>query len=662
MKRNIVLIAIAAVLLVGNAVTFALWQGKKNADGNDSDTSGSVRPDQTNPATPASGTGDTNGTSYNIPAADPIASIGKYNYGEALQKAILFYELQRSGKLPETTRTNWRGGSGLSDGADNGLDLTGGWYDAGDNVKFGLPMAYTAALLSWSVYGSKDSYLASGQLPYILDNIKWANDYFIKCHPEPEVFYYQVGDGGVDHSWWGPAEVMQMNRPSYKVDKNSPGSSVTAGTAASLAACAVVFADYDKAYSELCLKHAIELFGFAESTKSDSGYKAANGFYDSWSGWNDELAYAAFWLYNATGDSTYLDKSKSYVELTTKGDYYKWMHCWDDATNGTCLLLAIETGDDKYKALIQKTLDFWTVGTNGERIDYTPKGLAWLTEWGSLRYATTAAFLASAYSNWDGCPSDKKQIYWDFAVSQVNYALGDTGRSFVCGFGENPPVNPHHRTAQGSWSDNMNEPSPGRHTLVGALVGGPGRSDDYRDEVNNYVNNEVACDYNAGFAAALANMYAAYGGETIPDFGAYENVGDEIFVEACVNSSGDNYVEIKAVVYNHTGWPARVTDNIKLRYYVDLSECGADAVTVTANYMQGGKVAGLKQTDDGRYYVEIDLSGYKLYPGGQSQHKCEVQFRMTSSGKWDNTNDPSFDGMGSAGQLKRVDGIEVTEG
>ena len=49
---------------------------------------------------------------------------GKFNYGEALQKSLLFYELQRSGKLPENTRCNWRGDSGLTDGADNNVDLT----------------------------------------------------------------------------------------------------------------------------------------------------------------------------------------------------------------------------------------------------------------------------------------------------------------------------------------------------------------------------------------------------------------------------------------------------------------------------------------------------------------------------------------------------------
>ena len=37
--------------------------------------------------------------------------------------------------------------------------------------------------------------------------------------------------------------------------------------------------------------------------------------------------------------------------------------------------------------------------------------------------------------------------YRNWAKSQINYALGDSGRSFVCGFGVNPPVQPHHRGA-----------------------------------------------------------------------------------------------------------------------------------------------------------------------------------------------------------------------
>ena len=221
-----------------------------------------------------------------------VEGTGNYNYGEALQKSLLFYELQRSGELPENTRCNWRGDYGLTDGADNGIDLTGGYYDAGDHVKFNLPMAYTASMLGWSLYEDRAAYEESGQLEYILGDIKWVTDYLIKCHPEDEVFYYQVGNGGTDHSWWGPAEVMSMDRPSYSVTKDNPGSAVVGEAAAAMAVAAIVFEDYDPAYAATCLEHAKSLYAFADSTRSDSGYTAAAGFYDSWSGFYDELARA----------------------------------------------------------------------------------------------------------------------------------------------------------------------------------------------------------------------------------------------------------------------------------------------------------------------------------------------------------------------------------
>ncbi len=55
-----------------------------------------------------------------------------YDYNSLLGMSWLFYEAQRSGKLPRTNRIPWRGDSALGDTAPDGVSsVSGGWYDAG---------------------------------------------------------------------------------------------------------------------------------------------------------------------------------------------------------------------------------------------------------------------------------------------------------------------------------------------------------------------------------------------------------------------------------------------------------------------------------------------------------------------------------------------------
>lgn len=92
----------------------------------------------------------------------------------------MFYEAQRTGKLPATNRISWRGDSMLMDKGSNGEDLTGGYFDAGDYVKFGFPMAATATLIAWGALDYEQAYRHAGQYDHVLDAIRWATDYFIK--------------------------------------------------------------------------------------------------------------------------------------------------------------------------------------------------------------------------------------------------------------------------------------------------------------------------------------------------------------------------------------------------------------------------------------------------------------------------------------------------
>ncbi|KAI7739206.1 hypothetical protein M8C21_005628 [Ambrosia artemisiifolia] len=239
----------------------------------------------------------------------PLALAGGHDYGAALSKSILFFEAQRSGYLPGNQRVKWRGNSGLYDGKANGVDLVGGYYDAGDNVKFGLPMAFTVTMMSWSILEYGNQMGASGELGHAMDAVKWGTDYLIKAHPQPHVLYGEVGDGNTDHYCWQRPEDMTTSRYAYRVDQNNPGSDLAGETAAAMAAASIVFRHANPAYSRELLTHAGQLFDFADKYrgKYDSSITVAQKYYRSVSGYADELLWAAAWMYKATNNEYYLD-------------------------------------------------------------------------------------------------------------------------------------------------------------------------------------------------------------------------------------------------------------------------------------------------------------------------------------------------------------------
>lgn len=446
------------------------------------------------------------------PTPTPTPATGNFNYAEALQKSLLFFEAQRSGDLPNNKRIDWRGDSALKDGADVGRDLSGGYYDAGDHVKFGLPMASSMTLMGWGAIEYKDAYAKIGQLDEVMDAIKWGTDYFLKAHVtengKTKEFYGQVGNGGVDHAYWGSPEKMTMQRPSYKIDRQRPGSDLAGETAAALAAASIVFRSTDKAYADKLLQNAEQLFEFADTYRgnySDS-ITDARSFYNSWSGYADELVWAASWLHKATGNQSYLNKAESYYQGVNAG----WNQDWDSKSQGAGVLLAQATGKQKYKSDVESWLNNWDRGS----VATSPGGQKWLTQWGSLRHSATMSFVAGVYSDTINSGGVR---YEKLAESQIDYILGKNPRnsSYMVGFGNNFPKNPHHRAASGV--TNISDSGPNRNIIYGALVGGPTQPNDrsYNDVRTDYVSNEVAMDYNAGFTGALARMYDNYGGNPL---------------------------------------------------------------------------------------------------------------------------------------------------
>lgn len=585
-----------------------------------------------------------------------------FNYGEALQKSLLFYETQQSGVLPDWNRISWRSNSGVNDGKDVGLDLTGGWNDAGDHIKFGFPMAFSVTALNWGFLQYKDGYDAVNQTEIFKRNVKWVTDYFIKCHPSPNVFYAQVADSkSQDHNFWMPAEMVDVHpdygqRKAYALTTDKPGTEVACETAAALASASIIFKDSDPVYSATLLRHAKELYEFGDTyrglyTDADNGGAIpADGTYTS-SNFKDELAWGALWLYQATGEQKYLDKAEAeYFEPD-----YVWSLVWEDKTYGNMVLLSILTGKQNYIRNAERHLDFWQKGGG---ISYSPGGQAHLTQWGSSRHAMNAALTALIFS--DNVNSSKSNKYHDFAVNQINYVLGDNpmNRSLVTGFGVNPPTRPHHRGMHSSWARKESIPDISRHTLIGALLGGPLKPDDTLiEDRTDFLANEVATDYNACYTGVLARMVMEYGGSELPNYPQPETPGVEFINEVKINSESSTFTELAIWLNNRSGWPARVPNSLYARYFIDITE-GVEAGLSPSDYVltsrgAGTHIGGLQEWNAASniYFVEVAVDADKMpFPGGQGEYRSEIQLRIAipnsaPASAWDSSNDPSYEDL-----------------
>merc|ERR1719414_865222 len=441
----------------------------------------------------------------------PIAGPGqcvleKHDYGEVLRLSLLFYEAQRSGDLPEDNRIPWRGDSSLGDVGNNGEDLTGGYHDAGDYVKFGFPMAGAMTVLAYGGISYSAGYEAAGEMDNLKDAIKWGTDYILKAHASSDEFYCQVGNGGIDHAYPGRPEDMTVERPAYSLTTSGPGSDCVGESAAALASAAVLFAESDPTYSATLIDHAEQLFKFAYKNRGiySSSISDAAIYYSS-SSYEDELIWAAAWLYKATLDSDYLTVAEDLYAQRSQ-TWTSWSFDWNDKLPGAQLLLFELTGSSGYQTDVEAFCDA------AMAVEKSPGGQTFRTAWGSNRHAANFAFICLGASK----AGIKSAEYEAYAASQINYMLGDNPNSFsyVVGYGDSFPKQPHHKAsacasppAECTWETFSNTGTDNPHQLNGALVGGPAAPDDhYKDDRTDYIMAEVTLDYNAGFQSTVAGL------------------------------------------------------------------------------------------------------------------------------------------------------------
>ncbi|CAA7388874.1 unnamed protein product [Spirodela intermedia] len=446
-----------------------------------------------------------------------------HNYRDALTKSIIFFEGQRSGRLPPSQRLKWRRDSGLSDGSSMHVDLVGGYYDAGDNVKFGFPMAFTTTMLAWSVveFGG----VMKGELQNAREAIRWASDYLLKATAHPNTVYVQVGDANKDHACWERPEDMDTPRTVFKVDPSNPGSDVAAETAAALAAASLVFQKTDPAYSKLLRRRAISVFEFADKYRGpySNGLKSAVcPFYCSYSGYQDELLWGAAWLHRATRDPAYL----SYIQVngqTLGADESDSIFGWDNKHVGARILLSkaflVQNVKSlyEYKGHADTFICSLVPGTPFSQTQYTPGGLLFKMSDSNMQYVTSTSFLLLTYA--------KYLTYSGKVVScgaaTVDYILGDNPlkMSYMVGYGSRYPERIHHRGSSlpsvaahpakipcSAGFSLMNSGTPNPNVLVGAVVGGPDVKDRFPDQRSDYEQSEPATYINAPLVGALAYL------------------------------------------------------------------------------------------------------------------------------------------------------------
>ena len=433
------------------------------------------------------------------------ASAASYdNYAKLLQYSMYFYDGNMCGSDVDTaSQFSWRGSCHGSDEVD------GGFHDAGDHVKFGLPAGYTASTLGWGYYEFKDSYDALGQTAHLQALTNRFCDFFkasTKLSGDTVTsFCYQVGVGQADHDVWCSPESQndQSLRTAYWTSDDA--SDIAAEYAAALAVNYINFGNAED------LKYAKALYNYSIKTNKANCPEAAN-FYNSYDYYDDQ-AWAAGWLYLATNDSTYSSFLNKFMNDTNAGKSgqsgCKWgvysTMCWNNVSLGAAILQSEITGDAMDWA---KVTTYLNGKCTSESTYYCE------SDWGSARYNTAlqmAALATTKYSAKSGMD------YSSWCKAQMGMILGNNPKNvnFVVGMDSNSAKYPHHRAASGYQSfDEMKgktDYSSNGHTLVGALVGGPADSNfTYTDSVNDYQANEVALDYNAGLVGAAAGLYSIY--------------------------------------------------------------------------------------------------------------------------------------------------------
>jgi endoglucanase len=280
------------------------------------------------------------------PATSPTFRIGssQHIYAQGLANALNFYQNERDGqhfiKTPLRTAAGHLNDAHATpysspqfDNSDNilgdlrpvgaAIDASGGWWDAGDYLKFVETHSYTVALMLIGVRDfPKQMGQASGSTNFTNEakfGVQWLQKMW---DDDSATLYYQVGIGTdfadnpnllSDHDVWRLPQVddtLGGTDPTLRYVRNRPvfvvgpaGSKISPNLAGRLAAdfaeCSQVFRKTHREFADSCLVAAEHVFALAETAPTtDLVTTAPFDFYGE-TEWRDDMELGATELYFA---------------------------------------------------------------------------------------------------------------------------------------------------------------------------------------------------------------------------------------------------------------------------------------------------------------------------------------------------------------------------
>lgn len=456
-------------------------------------------------------------------------------------------------------------------GSSGTIDVTGGWYDAGDHGKYVVNGGFSLWLMQNQYetalrYGFEDVY-ADGTMaipensngnPDLLDEARWQMEWMLKMIVDSGEYQNMVYHKAHDEKWTAlgiaPAddEMKRIIKP--------PSTAATLNLVAAAAQAARLWEGIDDDFAKQCLDAAEKCYEAAKkhpamyAPMDESVGGGAYGDDDV----TDEFYWAACELYITTGDKSYysdMQGSEFFLELPTSLDggesvgtvgSFDWGHT---ASMGT---MSIALNSDKFdKADAEKVQENIVAASEHyinlennqgyglpygqSQISYNDSDTGYI--WGSNSFVTdNSIVMAYAYL----LTEDTKHL--DGVISGIDYILGRNAvdYSYVTGYGSHAYENPHHRY----WSNQVDELFP--KAPCGVLSGGPnsGMQDPwvqgsgwkkgeiapqkcYLDHIEAWSVNECTINWNASLAWLVSFVAEENGGIEVGSTGASAGINND---------------------------------------------------------------------------------------------------------------------------------------